>query len=191
MNGTVQAHRDLALAERCRANVPGAFEEVYRAHAPRLFGLICRLVGRIDAEDLLQETFLSAHRKLGLYRGESALGTWLFRLATNLCIDHLRSRGNRWAQVTDGLEDDMDGHTAAAGPVLGTIDRLDLERAIASLPAGARLVFVLHDVEGFDHREIGDILGVSDGTSKSQLHRARIRLRAMLAGHRATAQETA
>lgn len=191
MNEPVQAHRDLALAERCRANIPGAFEEVYRAHAPRLFGLICRLVGRIDAEDLLQDTFLAAHRKLGLYRGESALGTWLFRLATNLCIDHLRSRGSRWAQVTDGFDDEMDGHGATAGPVLGAINRMDLERAIAALPPGARLVFVLHDVEGFEHREIGDMLGVSDGTSKSQLHRARIRLREMLAGHRVSARETA
>lgn len=191
MNGPVQAHRDLAIAERCRANIPGAFEEVYRAHAPRLFGLITRLVGRIDAEDLLQDTFLSAHRKLNLYRGESALGTWLFRLATNLCIDHLRSRGHRWTQMTDGFDDELDGRGATAGPVLGAIDRMDLERAIAALPQGARLVFVLHDVEGFEHREIGDMLGVSDGTSKSQLHRARIRMRAMLAGHRVTARETA
>src|SRR5262245_45962792 len=104
MNGPVVAHADLALAERCRANVPGAFEEVYRTHAPRLFGLICRLVGRSEAEDLLQETFLSAHRKLALYRGESALGTWLYRLATNLCIDHLRSRSGRWSQLTEGFE---------------------------------------------------------------------------------------
>jgi RNA polymerase sigma-70 factor (ECF subfamily) len=184
----VQSHADIALAERCRANAAGAFEELYQAHAPRLFGLICRLVGRIDAEDLLQETFLSAHRKLGQYRGESSLGTWLFRLATNLCIDHLRSRGNRWAQLTDGLDDDVDGRTAGAGPVLGAIDRLDLERAIAALPPGARLVFVLHDIEGFDHREIGALAGVSDGTSKSQLHRARMRLRTMLAGHRAKAE---
>ena len=188
MNGPVQAHADLTLAERCRANAPGAFEELYRAHAPRLFGVICRLVGRIEAEDLLQETFLSAHRKLGLYRGESALGTWLFRLATNLCIDHLRGRGGRWAQLTDGLDGDVDGQAVSAGPVLGAVDRMDLERAIAALPPGARLVFVLHDIEGFDHREIGELVGVTDGTSKSQLHRARMRLREMLAGHRLTAE---
>jgi len=180
----VLAHADLALAERCRARIPGAFEELYRAHAPRLFGLICRLVGRVEAEDLLQETFLSAHRKLGLYKGESALGTWLFRMATNLCIDHLRSRGGRWSQVTEELEDDFETSNTSAGPVLGVIDRLDLERALAALPTGARTVFVLHDVEGFEHREIGEMLGVSDGTSKSQLHRARLRLRGLLAAHR-------
>jgi RNA polymerase sigma-70 factor (ECF subfamily) len=87
--------------------------------------------------------------------------------------------------------DDMGGKTASAGPVLGAVDRLDLERAIAALPAGARLVFVLHDVEGFEHREIGEMLGVSDGTSKSQLHRARLRLRGLLAGPRVAAQENA
>jgi RNA polymerase sigma-70 factor, ECF subfamily len=189
MNGPVLAHADLGLVERCRANAPGAFEEVYRAHSPRLFGLICRLVGRIDAEDLLQETFLAAHRKLGQYKGESALGTWLFRLATNLCIDHLRSRTGRWSQITDGLEEDLESGTAGVGGVLGTIDRLDLERALAALPAGARLVFVLHDVEGFEHREIAGLLGIADGTSKSQLHRARLRLRGLLAGHRAVARE--
>ena len=188
-NGPVLAHADLALAERCRTNVPGAFEEVYRTHGPRLFALICRLVGRLEAEDLLQDAFLVAHRKLGLYKGEAALGTWLFRLTTNLCLDHLRSRGGRWSQMTDALEDDVDSRNSS-GPVLGVIDRLDLERALAALPPGARLVFVLHDVEGFEHREIAEMLGVSDGTSKSQLHRARLRLREMLAAHRATAGRT-
>jgi RNA polymerase sigma-70 factor (ECF subfamily) len=164
--------------------LPGAFEEVYRTHAPRLFGLICRLVGRVEAEDLLQETFLSAHRKIGSYKGESALGTWLFRLATNLCIDHLRSRSGRWSQLTEGLDEGLERAEPSAGPVLGVIDRLDLERALAALPPGARTVFVLHDVEGFEHREIAEMLGVSDGTSKSQLHRARLRLRSLLASHR-------
>ena len=184
MNGTVLAHSDLALAERCRARSPGAFEDLDRTHAPRLFGLICRLVGRIEAEDLLQETFLSAHRKLESYKGESALGTWLYRLATNLCIDHLRSRSGRWAQMSEELDADVDAGPRTIGPVLGVVDRLDLERALAALPAGARTVFVLHDVEGFEHREIADMLGVSDGTSKSQLHRARLRLRQLLASHR-------
>jgi RNA polymerase sigma-70 factor (ECF subfamily) len=170
-------HTDLALAERCRANAPGAFEELYRAHAPRLFGLACRLVGRGEAEDLLQDIFLAAHRRLGSYRGEAALGTWLFRLAANCCLDHLRSRAGRRAALTDALDDEPDAAGAQAGPILGVVDRLDLERALTELPAGARAVFVLHDVEGFEHREIGGLLGISEGTSKSQLHRARLRLR--------------
>jgi RNA polymerase sigma-70 factor (ECF subfamily) len=179
-NRAVPDHVDLGLAERCRAGAPGAFEDLYRAHAPRLFGLACRLVGRSDAEDLLQDIFLAAHRKLGLYRGDSSLGTWLFRLATNLCVDHLRSRRVKWARLTDALPEEPLAGTAAAGRVMGVVDRLDLERALADLPEGCRTVFVLHDVEGLEHREIGDLLGIADGTSKSQLHKARLRLREAL-----------
>lgn len=178
---TGSPHADRALADRCRAQVPGAFDEVYRVYAPRLFGLICRLAGRHDAEDLLQDTFLTAHRKLASYRGDSALGTWLFRVATNVCLDHLRSRGYRWSQFADELGDQVEDSSRPAGAVLGVVDRLDLERALASLPPGARTVFVLHDVEGFEHKEIAGMLGVTDGTSKSQLHRARLRLRDLLA----------
>ncbi|HUL72966.1 MAG TPA: RNA polymerase sigma factor [Vicinamibacterales bacterium] len=181
MNEAVSGHRDLALAERCRNGVAGAFEELYQAHAPRLFGLACRMVGRTDAEDLLQDIFLTAHRKLGLYKGESSLGTWLFRLATNQCLDFLRSRGARFAQVTDTLEEEPPA-AASAGTMRSAVDRLDLERALTTLPPGCRTVFVLHDVEGLEHREIGDLLGISEGTSKSQLHKARMRLRGVLTG---------
>ena len=116
MNEVRSGHQDLALAERCRSGVPGAFEELYRAHAPRLFGLACRMVGRTEAEDLLQDIFLTAHRKLGLYKGESSLGTWLFRLATNQCLDYLRSRGARFAQMTDTLDDEPVSSTASWPP---------------------------------------------------------------------------
>jgi len=175
-------HADLALVERCRANAAGAFEQMYRTYAPRLFGLAVRLVGRTEAEDLLQEIFLTAHRKLGLYKGESSLGTWLFRLATNQCLDHLRSKKARFMQMTETIDDEPAGTPSAAGPVLGVVDRLDLERALAALPAGCRTVFVLHDVEGCEHKEIASMLEISDGTSKSQLHKARMRLRTLLAG---------
>jgi RNA polymerase sigma-70 factor (ECF subfamily) len=178
----VEGHADLALVERCRANAAGAFEQMYRTYAPRLFGLAVRLVGRTEAEDLLQEIFLTAHRKLGLYKGESSLGTWLFRLGTNQCLDHLRSKRARFMQMTDTIEEEPPGTPQMAGPVLGVIDRLDLERALASLPAGCRTVFVLHDVEGCEHKEIANLLEISDGTSKSQLHKARMRLRALLGG---------
>ena len=179
MNDAVR-HADLALVERCRANAPGAFEELYRAHAPRLFGLACRLVGRAQAEDLLQEIFLTAHRKLALFKGESALGTWLFRLGTNLCLDYLRSRNARFAQLSEPFGDEAGSDASATRSVLGVVDRVDLERALATLPQGCRTVFVLHDVEGFEHREIAAMLNISDGTSKSQLHKARMRLRAEL-----------
>jgi RNA polymerase sigma-70 factor (ECF subfamily) len=186
MNRAVVGHADMALVERCLANTPGAFEELYGANAPRLFGLACRMVGRADAEDLLQEIFLTAHRKLGSYKGESSIGTWLFRLATNLCLDHLRSRGARYAGLTDAIDDDLESGPGGSGAVVGTVDRLDLERALAGLPAGCRSVFVLHDVEGFGHGEIADLLGIAEGTSKSQLHKARLRLRATLGVKRAS-----
>jgi len=182
MTDSSRVHGDLELAGRCLAGAPGAFDEVYRANAPRLFGLACRMVGRLDAEDLLQEIFLTAHRKLGLYKGESALGTWLFRLATNLCLDHLRSRGVRFNQMSDRLDGEIEAGAAGSGAILGVVDRLDLERAMVALTPGCRTIFVLHDVEGLEHKEIGTLLGISDGTSKSQLHKARLRLREALAG---------
>ena len=180
-NRAVQGHADLALAQQCRQDVPGAFEELYRRHSPRLFGLACRMVGRTEAEDLLQEIFLAAYRKMALYKGESSLGTWLFRLATNQCLDYLRSKRARLALLPDTLDQEPGSTGAAAGAILGVVDRLDLERALAALPPGCRAVFVLHDIEGCEHREVAELLGVSDGTSKSQLHKARLRLRALLA----------
>jgi RNA polymerase sigma-70 factor (ECF subfamily) len=188
--GGAQWNADVALARRCRQHEPGAFEELYRAHAPRLYGLACRFVGRVEADDLLQEIFLAAHRKMALYQGQSSLGTWLFRLATNLCLDHLRSRGAKMAGRTGSLDDEPAPRDASAGAILGVVDRIDLDRAIGTLPPGCRTVFVLHDVEGCEHREIADLLGISDGTSKSQLHKARRRLRALLASGRRMTPET-
>jgi RNA polymerase sigma-70 factor (ECF subfamily) len=170
------------LVERCRRGELGAFEELYRAHSGRLFSLAVRMLGNpADAEDQLQEIFLSAHRKLESFRGESALGTWLYRLAMNQLLDHVRSRAARTGQLTDGLDDatvlaDAGGHKLAER----AIDRIDLERAVAELPEGCRAAFVLHDVEGLEHKEVSEVLGIAEGTSKSQVHKARLRLRALL-----------
>lgn len=173
---------DMALVERCRRGDLAAFEELYRAHAGKLFSVACRLLGNAaDAEDLLQEIFLSAHRKLESFRGESALGTWLYRLATNHCLDHLRSRAARMNQVTDALDDEPSlAHAGRGGLAEQTVTKMDLERALARLPEGCRAAFVLHDVEGLEHREVADALGIAEGTSKSQVHKARQRLRALL-----------
>ena len=136
-----------------------------------------------DAEDLLQEIFLAAHRKLGSFRGESALGTWLYRLATNQILDYVRSRAGRAGQLTDGLDDTSvlaDGLSHRLGDQ--AISRIDLERALAFLPEGCRAAFVLHDVEGLEHSEVADVLGIAEGTSKSQVHKARLRLRVLLRG---------
>ena len=173
---------ELALVERCRAGDLAAFETIYRAHAGRLYSVACRVLGNpTDAEDLLQEIFLAAHRKLDTFRGDSALGTWLYRLAMNLCLDHLRSRATRSGQLTDALDDEYGLDDSGSRHLAErTVAKMDLERAMAQLPDGCRTAFVLHDVEGLEHREIADILGIAEGTSKSQVHKARMRLRAML-----------
>ena len=173
---------DMALVERCRKGDLAAFEEIYRAHSGKLFSLACRMVGNpADAEDLLQEIFLSAHRKLEGFRGESALGTWLYRMATNQCLDYLRSKAARNEQLTGALDDELglaDGGSRKLAE--RTVAKMDLERAVAKLPEGARAAFVLHDVEGLEHREVAEVLGVAEGTSKSQVHKARLRLRTLL-----------
>ncbi len=180
----VSARQDeLALVERCRQGDLGAFEEVYRTHSGRLYSVAFRMVGNAaDAEDLLQEIFLSAHRKLESFRGDSALGTWLYRLAVNLCLDYLRSRSGRAIQITDALDDDHPlPDTGSRGLADRTVMKMDLERALAQLPEGCRMAFVLHDVEGLEHREVGAAMGIAEGTSKSQVHKARLKLRALLA----------
>jgi RNA polymerase sigma-70 factor (ECF subfamily) len=159
------------------ADVP-AFEELYQQHSTRLFNLAWRMCGtRADAEDLLQEIFLLAYRKLPDFRGDSTVGTWLYRLAMNRCLDHLKSRQTRASAASTPLDEQVMAPKMAND---SGIRRLDLERAIARLPEGARAAFLLHDVEGFQHQEIASILGISEGTSKSQVHKARLRLRALL-----------
>jgi RNA polymerase sigma-70 factor (ECF subfamily) len=173
-----------ALVERCRQGDLGAFEELYRTHAGRLYSVAFRMLGNTaDAEDLLREIFLAAHRKLDTFRGESALGTWLYRLATNLCLDHLRSRTGRSNQLTDPLDDEPGVFDTSVGSLADrTVAKMDLERALARLPEGCRAAFVLHDVEGLEHREVAEVLGIAEGTSKSQVHKARLKLRALLSG---------
>lgn len=175
-----QAER--GLVARCQRGDLGAFEELYRAHAGRLYSVALRMLGnQADADDMLQEIFLAAHRKLSTFRGESALGTWLYRLATNLCLDHLRSRAGRTRHVTDSLDDEPGLFDAPSSRLAEqTVTRMDLERALSRLPDGCRAAFVLHDIEGLEHSEVADVLGIAEGTSKSQVHKARLKLRAIL-----------
>lgn len=170
---------DAELLARCRAGDVDAFEMLYRQHGGRIFALASRLAGSVDeGEDLLQEIFLQAYRKLDSFKGESALGTWLYRLAVNHCLDFVRSRQARNRQVTDTLDDEGSFEPMAARET--PLARIDLDRAIARLPQGCREAFVLHDVEGFDHKEVGRLLGIAEGTSKSQVFKARTKLRAWL-----------
>jgi RNA polymerase sigma-70 factor (ECF subfamily) len=173
---------DLELAARCRAGDTDAFEELYRQHARRLYSLVVRMIGSAqDAEDLLQEVFLQAYRKLPGFRGESTLGTWLYRLTMNHCLDHLRGRQAKMSRATASIDEESVDEPTAPDPVVpSAISRMDLERAIEALPPGSKAAFLLHDVEGFEHQEIAAILGISEGTSKSQVHKARLKLRALL-----------
>jgi len=166
------------LARRARDGDLEAFEGLYHAHAGRIYALCLRLVGDpARAEDLMQDTFVRAWTRLDSYRGPEGFPTWLRTIALHLAISDRRARQRRrWKE--DPVEERFPGDPPAAPRELGSA--LDLERAIAGLPPGAREVFVLHDVEGLRHDEIGGLLGVAVGTSKAQLHRARRLLREAL-----------
>ncbi len=160
-----------------------AFEELYRQHSARVFNLAVRMCGsRGDAEDLLQEIFLLAYRKFPDFRGDAAPGTWLYRLAINRCLGYRKSRQSSYAARTTSLELCPPPASARRAGGDGAVDRIALERAISALPEGAREVFLLHDVEGFGHAEIAEMLDISEGTSKSQVHKARRKLRELLGG---------
>ena len=169
---------DAELVARCRAGDSDAFEALYREHSPRLYALARRMTGSPhESEDLLQEIFLQVHRKLDSYRGDAALGTWLYRLAIRQCLDFLRSRQGRMRAASSPIEDEGSS-TPSMRETPGA--RIDIERAVARLPNGCRIAFVLHDVEGLEHKQIAEMLGVSEGTSKSQVFKARMKLRALL-----------
>ena len=158
------------------------FDELYRKHYRRVYSICLRMTGNVaEAEDLTQEVFIQLHRKLGSFRGESAFTTWLHRLTVNQVLMHFRKRSVKSELTTDDGEmpDSIDPNTLnpEAMPIL---DRISLETAIAQLPPGYRTAFVLHDVEGYEHEEIARILGCSPGTSKSQLHKARLKLRKLI-----------
>ncbi len=164
------------LVQKCRRGDLSAFESIYRRHSTPMYNLAYRMVGNpSDAEDLLQEIFLLAFNKLSSYQGQSSLGTWLYRVATNRCLDHLRSRAKRYQNVTDSLDEKESLTPSAAKDT--PAERVDLERSIAQLPDSYRAAFLLYDVEGFDHKEVAHILGVAEGTSKSLVHKARLKIR--------------
>ena len=154
------------------------FEELYRENSGRIYALCLRMSGdATEAEDLTQDVFIRAWNSLGSFRGDSQLSTWLHKLAVNICLNWLARGGRRGKRNV--LLDDVAvlQDTRRKSPE----DRMDLQRAIATLPPGARAVFVLHDIEGYTHDEIGRELGITSGGSKSQLFKARAKLRRLLA----------
>jgi RNA polymerase sigma-70 factor (ECF subfamily) len=165
----------------------GAFERIYRLHGRRVYALCLRMLGNpAEAEDLTQEAFLQLFRKIATFRGESAFSTWLHRLAVNVVLMKLRKK----TLSETPLEDNSDQEDEVSRPrkelgapdllLTGSIDRVHLERAIDQLPPGYRQVFVLHDIQGYEHNEIAGLMHCSIGNSKSQLHKARMRLRELL-----------
>jgi RNA polymerase sigma-70 factor (ECF subfamily) len=169
---------DHSLVQRAAAGDIEAFEELYRVNVGRVYALCLRMAGDPTlAEELAQEAFVRAWQKLGSFRGASAFSTWLHRVSVNVVLGHRRSTTRREARVRP-LGDDLPREVA--GREAGTAESIDLERAISSLPDGARKVFVLHDMEGFRHHEVSSLMGIAVGTSKAQLHRARKLLRKAL-----------
>lgn len=173
--------------QRAREGDPSAFEYLYRLHSRHVYAVCLRMVGNTtEAEDLTQEAFLLLFRKIHTFRGESAFSTWLHRLAVNIVLMRLRKKSPPIVsiQATPDSEDEAVSLNVDIGqPDLlleGVVDRINLKRCIAQLPVGYRSIFVLHDIQGYQHNEIAEILGRSVGDSKSQLHKARMRLRELL-----------
>ena len=180
---TPERATDYALAQRAAEGDMQAFEELFRQHRRLVYGLCLRMTQNVaEAEDITQDVFILLHRKVGSFRGESQFTTWLHRLTVNQVL--MRFRKNR-SRREEALEDcdaqDFTVGVAHAGPNrLQLIDRMALDRALEKLPPGYRAAFILHDVEGYEHEEVAELLGCAVGTSKSQLHKARAKLRKIL-----------
>ena len=177
--------------ERAKLGDAEAFQVLYNKHKRRVYSLCLRMTANTaEAEDLAQEAFLQLYRKIASFRGESAFSTWLHRLSVNVVLMHLRKKSLpvvSLEETTQGAEDDSPKKDFGADDIAlaGAIDRLQLQRAVRDLPPGYRTIFVLHDMEGYEHNEIAGIVGCSIGNSKSQLHKARMKLRDLLKMKRA------
>ena len=172
--------------ERAKQGDGEGFEVLYGLHKRRVYSVCLRMTGNTaEAEDLTQEAFLQVFRKIGTFRGDSAFSTWLHRLSVNVVLMHLRKKGLNLVSLEETLQPQEEpGWKKDIGErdkvLAGSIDRLNLQRSIESLPPGYRIMFVLHDVEGYEHNEIARMMDCSIGNSKSQLHKARLRLRELL-----------
>jgi RNA polymerase sigma-70 factor, ECF subfamily len=178
--------------ERAKQGDAEAFQALYDRHKRRVYSLCLRMTANTaEAEDLTQEAFLQLYRKIATFRGESAFSTWLHRLSVNVVLMHLRKK----SLPVVSLEESTQGSGEEDAPkkdfgaddlaLAGSLDRLQLQRAVDDLPPGYRMIFVLHDIQGYEHNEIAAMVGCSVGNSKSQLHKARMKLRDMLRMHRA------
>lgn len=174
--------KDFDLTQAASKGDMAAFEEIYQRHHRRVYSICLRMLqNAYEAEDLTQDVFIQLYRKVGSFRGDSAFTTWLHRLTVNQVLMHFRKRNVKFEKVTEEGETPDQIVTGTADPErMRIVDKIALENAIDQLPEGYKNVFVLHDVEGFEHEEVARILGCSVGTSKSQLHKARLKLRKLL-----------
>ncbi|MBA2619859.1 MAG: RNA polymerase sigma factor [Acidobacteria bacterium] len=176
------ASTDFELTQLAAQGNMAAFEEVYNRHHRRVYSICLRMLqNATEAEDLTQDVFIQLHRKIGSFRGDSAFTTWLHRLTVNQVLMHFRKRNVKFEKTTEEGETPVQIVGGTENPrKMPIVDKIAIENAIAQLPNGYRNVFVLHDVEGYEHEEVAKILGCSVGTSKSQLHKARLKLRKLL-----------
>ncbi len=191
MTNLIATQNDGSLSEaeairQAQQGVPAGFEYLYQAHCRRVYGLCLRIIkNRAEAEDLTQQVFLQLFRKISTFRGESVFSTWLHRVTVNIVLMHMRRK-----RTAEFSVESLDGHTSGGESsnehgsthtsMFGAIERLNLMRAIRKLPSGYKQIFLLHDVIGYEHGEIAGLLGCTTGSSKSQLHKARKRLRQLL-----------
>jgi len=184
----IAAHQisEAEAIDMAKAGDAECFEILYSMHKRRIYSLCLRMTGSTEeAEDRTQEVFLQVHRKISSFRGESAFSTWLHRLSVNLVLMHFRKKRLKECsleEITEPQQEDGPKRDFGARDTVldGSIDRVNLERAIKNLPPGYRIMFVLHDIEGYEHCEIAEMNGCSIGNSKSQLHKARMKLRDIL-----------
>jgi len=180
--GDLPKATDLQLTKVAANGDMAAFEEIYKRHHRRVYSICLRMLQNAsEAEDLTQDVFIQLYRKIGSFRGDSAFTTWLHRMTVNQVLMHFRKRTVKYEKVTDEGETPDQVVTGSVNPQrMQIVDKIALENAITQLPDGYKNVFVLHDVEGFEHEEVARLMGISVGTSKSQLHKARLKLRGLL-----------
>ena len=178
----ISSANDFTLAQSAAKGNMVAFEELYQRHHRRVYSICLRMLQNAsEAEDLTQDVFIQLYRKIGSFRGDSAFTTWLHRMTVNQVLMHFRKRTVKFEKTTEEGETPVQIVNGTANPFkMPIVDKIALENAIEQLPKGYKNVFVLHDVEGFEHEEVARILGCSVGTSKSQLHKARLKLRKLL-----------
>jgi RNA polymerase sigma-70 factor (ECF subfamily) len=185
VNISARRQADTALIQRAREGDEAAFAELFNAHKAKIYSLCLRMTSNTaEAEDLTQDAFLQVFRKLDTFRGDSALSTWLYRVAVNTVLMHFRKKGLRQVSLDEPANHETGAPKREHGKIDGrlstSVDRIALTRAMKELPVGYRTIFLLHEVKGYEHHEIARLLHCSVGNSKSQLHKAKMRMRELL-----------